>query len=253
VCVGINYTGTAKELNGCVNDAKNVRRFLIKSWGFKSENIVVLTDDTRDARRLPTKANILSAMKWLVKDAKAHDSLFFHYSGHGGQIKDMDGDEVDGFDEVIFPLDYEQKKVGIISDDILNDFLVRTIPDGCRLTALFDSCHSGSVLDLVYLYHSDGRLKKSEVSDKFRQMKSSAGDVISFSGCDDSQTSADVVKNGLAVGAMSYAFMKSLEANPKQSYQQLLKNVREILRKNYSQKPQLSSSHRIDTNLRFIL
>ena len=60
-------------------------------------------------------------------------------------------------------------------------------------------------------------------------MKSSSGDVvrtliiaaangliqlwqISFSGCDDNQTSADVVKNGLAVGAMSYAFMKCLGA-----------------------------------------
>lgn len=79
-----------------MNDAKNVRKFLMSmfdsriyhgpthtthstgNWGFKSENIVVLTDDTRDSRRLPTKANILGAMKWLVKDAKAHDSLFFH-------------------------------------------------------------------------------------------------------------------------------------------------------------------------------
>jgi len=105
----------------------------------------------------------------------------------------------------------------------------------------------------VYLYHSNGRLKNSEVSNRYRRTKSSAGDVISFSGCEDSQTSADVVKNGLAVGAMSYAFMKCLDANPKQSYQQLLKNVREILRKNYSQKPQLSSSHKIDTNIPFIL
>lgn len=49
-----------------------------ESWGFKSEDIVILTDDVQDPRRLPTKANILGAMKWLVKDAKAHDSLFFH-------------------------------------------------------------------------------------------------------------------------------------------------------------------------------
>jgi hypothetical protein len=76
---------------------------------------VVLTDDTRDSRRIPTKANIMGAMKWLVKDAKAHDSLFFHCecaiyipnqsayvfldSGHGGQIRDTDGDEADGYDE----------------------------------------------------------------------------------------------------------------------------------------------------------
>jgi len=253
VCIGINYAGTAKELNGCVNDARNVRSFLMKGWNFKSQDIFLLTDDTSDPRRRPTKANILNAMTWLVKDAKAHDSLFLHYSGHGGQVRDTDGDEVDGYDEVIFPLDYEQKGVGIITDDVLNAILVHPLPDGCRLTALFDSCHSGSILDLVYLYHSDGKLKNSEVSAAFRQQKSSAGDVISFSGCDDNQTSADVVKNGLAVGAMSYAFMKCLDANPKQSYQQLLKNIRQVLRKNYSQKPQLSTSHKIDTNIQFIL
>ena len=39
---------------------------------------MILTDDNKDPKRLPTKANILDAMKWLVKDAKAHDSLFFH-------------------------------------------------------------------------------------------------------------------------------------------------------------------------------
>ena len=80
-----------------MNDAKNVRKFLMSmccgyhiycgsadmtrftgNWGFKSEDILVLTDDTRDSKRLPTKANILGAMKWLVKGAKAHDSLFFH-------------------------------------------------------------------------------------------------------------------------------------------------------------------------------
>ena len=75
----------------------------------------MLTDDIRDSKR-PTKANILSAINWLVKDAKAHDSLFFHCtpaiytphhtllmllldSGHGGQIPDTDGDEADGYDE----------------------------------------------------------------------------------------------------------------------------------------------------------
>ena len=39
---------------------------------------MLLTDDSRDPNKLPTKANMLNAMKWLLKDAKAHDSLFFH-------------------------------------------------------------------------------------------------------------------------------------------------------------------------------
>lgn len=131
--------------------------------------------------------------------------------------------------------------------------MVRTIPDGCRLTALFDSCHSGSALDLVYVYHSNGLLKSSPVSPRYRKLKSSPGDVICFSGCEDSQTSADTTEGGLAVGAMSYAFVKCLNAKPKQSYQRLLKDVRSLLRQRFSQRPQLSTSHKIDIRKRFII
>jgi hypothetical protein len=84
---------------------------------------------------------------------------------------------------------------------------------------------------------------------------------ISWSGCKDSQTSADATEAGKATGAMSYAFITALSElysgslslfiahlgfvgeNRQQSYQQLLNNIRDILRSKYSQKPQLSSSH----------
>ncbi|KAH9911697.1 uncharacterized protein B0H18DRAFT_1059868 [Fomitopsis serialis] len=52
---------------------------------------------------------------------------------------------------------------------------------------------------------------------------------------------------------MSYAFMKTLTDHKDQTYQQLLQHLRQILHKNYSQKPQLSSSHRINTNHKFIM
>lgn len=85
-------------------------------WNFKSQDIMILTDDNKDPKRLPTKANMLDAMKWLVKDAKAHDSLFFHCewtiyvlclfahalpldSGHGGQIRSTTNDEAEGYDD----------------------------------------------------------------------------------------------------------------------------------------------------------
>lgn len=45
-------------------------------------------------RQQPTRQNILEAMRWLVAGAQPNDSLFFHYSGHGGQAKDVSGDEV---------------------------------------------------------------------------------------------------------------------------------------------------------------
>ncbi|KAH8096904.1 caspase domain-containing protein [Cristinia sonorae] len=251
VCIGINYRGQPYELFGCVNDAKNVYRFLNRHHHYKEQDIILLVDDSKNPRQQPTKKNILDAMRWLVKDAKPNDSLFFHYSGHGGQVKDRDGDELDGWDEVIYPLDYQT--AGSIVDDLMHAIMVKPLPTGCRLTALFDSCHSGSILDLPYLYHTNGRTKGSQVKSSHIKAKATPADVISWSGCKDSQKSADTFEGGAAAGAMSYAFMTSLTMNPHQSYQELLRSVREILKKKYSQRPQLSSSHRIDTNLQFIL
>jgi len=230
-------------------------------------------------------------MKWLVRDARTNDSLFFHYSGHGGQTKDLDGDEADGYDEVIYPVDHET--AGEIVDDIMHEIMVKPLPPGCRLTSIFDSCHSGSALDLPYIYSTEGKVKEpnlaaeagqnllttatsyargdmggvlkgvvglvktatgsqQKASEYAKATRTSPADVISWSGCKDSQTSADAHEAGDATGAMSFAFMSTLYANKNQTYQQLLVNVRDILRAKYSQKPQLSSSHPMDTNILFI-
>ncbi|KAF8998340.1 peptidase C14 [Hymenopellis radicata] len=250
LCIGINYIGQKHELKGCINDARHVHDFLLNHCNYKNENIMVLTDGDANKRRWPTKANMLGAMRWLVQDAHAHDSLFFHYSGHGGRTRDLDGDEISGFDEVIYPMDYLEH--GSIIDDILHDFLVRPLPMGCRLTALFDCCHSGTVLDLPFSYDTHGNLTL-QVTQKAYRKKMSSADVICWSGSKDGQTSADTFQGGVAVGAMSYAFIKSLRANHNQSYQGLLKSVRTILYPRYSQTPQLGSSHRIDTKIRFII
>lgn len=75
----------------------------------------------------------------------------FHYSGHGSQVEDLDGDEVDGNDECIMPVDYKTK--GVILDDEINDTIVRPLPRGATLHATFDSCHSGTILDLPYVFN----------------------------------------------------------------------------------------------------
>jgi len=51
---------------------------LAERWGYKPEDIVMLTDDTRDSRRLPTRKNMIEAMHWLVRGARSQDALFFH-------------------------------------------------------------------------------------------------------------------------------------------------------------------------------
>ncbi|KAJ7257089.1 peptidase C14 [Mycena rebaudengoi] len=246
LCIGINYRGQSHELRGCINDAKHVFSFLVRHAGYKPKDIVVLTDDSPHQRSQPTRKNIIDAMHWLVRDARPHDALFVHYSGHGGQTPDKDGGEVDRWDEVIYPLDYEHN--GHIVDDEMHDIMVKPLPSGCRLTAIFDSCHSGTVLDLPYIYDHRGHVNQRALA-----RKATAADVISLSGCKDDQTSADTFEDGAAVGAASHAFIKAIEAHPHQSYREFLHNVRVILHPKYSQKPQLGSSHPIDTSLKFIM
>ena len=82
--------------------------------------------------------------------------------GHGGQTKDLDGDEEDGYDEVIYPVDFRQN--GHITDDEMHRIMVRPLKAGVRLTAIFDSCHSGTALDLPYVYSTQGILKEPNMA-----------------------------------------------------------------------------------------
>ena len=100
-------------------------------------------------------------MRWLVKGSKTNDALFFHYSGHGGRTKDVSGDELDGYDETVYPVDFMKK--GHILDDTIHDELVKPLPSGCRLTAIFDSCHSGTAMDLPFIYDSNGDIKEPDI------------------------------------------------------------------------------------------
>lgn len=243
--------------------------------------MVILTDDQQNEMSQPNKRNILRAMHWLVHDARPNDSLFFHYSGHGGQTPDLDGDEEDGYDQVIYPSDF--RIAGHIVDDDMHRIMVQPLMPGVRLTAIFDSCHSGSALDLPYTYSTQGELKEPTLAksagqgllsivssyargdigaiqdtamgllkkaatgnahfERVRQMKASPADVIMWSGSKDEQTSQDTFVNGEATGAMSWAFTTALKKNPRQSYVQLLNSIRDELATKYTQRPQLSCSH----------
>ena len=151
--IGINYVNMppgAGQLKGCINDALNISQFLQDS-GFSRSDIRLLTDDNQNDG-LPTHDNLIAGMKWLVEGASAGDSLFFHYSGHGGQSEDTTGLEEDGLNETIMPADFQM--AGQITDDVMHDLMVRSLPAQVRLTAIFDSCHSGTALDLPFVYHS---------------------------------------------------------------------------------------------------
>jgi metacaspase-1 len=153
--IGINYEGSKAPLQGCHQDVDNIHDF-ITSQGYPTDqkSQVVMRDDEHTdphGRFWPTGANILAAMQWLVSEPGTCN--FLHYSGHGGQIADTDGNRVSGFDSTIVPYDYEKK--GQIPSGVLHKTLVSRLPPKSTLFMIFDCCHSGSVAELPFIYRSD--------------------------------------------------------------------------------------------------
>ena len=126
-------------------------QFLVsKGYPTDEKSMVILADD-RKGPFYPTGHNMLAAMDWLVSEPNTQ--CFLHYSGHGGQVKDPDGDRDSGFDDTIVPVDYLQN--GQIDSDTLHRRLVSKLPPSSTLFVVFDCCHSGSAIELPYVYRTD--------------------------------------------------------------------------------------------------
>ncbi|KZS87306.1 hypothetical protein SISNIDRAFT_471061 [Sistotremastrum niveocremeum HHB9708] len=165
--IGINYRlykTRYRHLPGTHEDVYEVHKFMQKRWNLPNSAVTLLSD-AHDAlpHQIPTAQNIISEMEKLVEDAIPGDHLFVYFGGHGEQLPDKDGDEDDELDEAIVSCDGR-----LITDDDMHDILIRPLPPGCRLTALFDCCHSGTVLDLPYniptSFHASSRSPSPSLS-----------------------------------------------------------------------------------------
>lgn len=259
--VGINYRHSEQlALKGCVNDVKCMKDVLISKYGYLPQNVRVLTDEAEvDLRFAPTRKNILEGLRWLVADAVAGDQRFFQFSGHGMQIRDVDGDEwEDGKDEAILTCD----EVAIVDDEILRVFA--GMRRDVKLTALFDCCHSGTVADLMYTFKLGQGSNTYQMQIANRRNRNLPSNVVVLSACMDPQTAADSKFDGkwiltpegqwiyewaTAMGAFTYYFLKTLEELDKDGegvsdgviVHQLLAAVTDKLKNNgFTQIPQFS-------------
>lgn len=164
VIIGINYQGQKGELRGCHNDAFNMQKYVQGRYGFPTSDTVMLIDDGKHTK--PTRANILAAYKKIVAESRPGDSIFLHYSGHGTKVRDLNGDEDDGYDEAMVPLDF--KRAGHILDDDLYKIIVQGLSPGVHVVAVMDCCHSGTILDLPYLFKANGKFTQMEVDKGFK-------------------------------------------------------------------------------------
>lgn len=121
---------------------------MLAANGFDQQNIVELRNEQA------TCAAIKSEFEKLIAKATVGDYVYVHFSGHGQQITDLNGDEDDGLDEAWIAYDaqfafakgiYEGQNH--LLDDQLNLYLHRLrekVGKGGKIVVIADACHSGS-------------------------------------------------------------------------------------------------------------
>jgi len=213
-----HYEGWSGELLACEADATDMAA-IAASTKFRQK--ILLT-------KKATRRAVAAAIKDAAGSLKAQDIFFLTYSGHGGQLPDLNGDEPDGQDETWCLYD------GELVDDEIYSYLGK-FRAGVRILVLSDSCHSGSVLKLAYYgggtgvtvaapraesaapryramppqvalrtYQAhrqmyDPILRSRKLANTMAAVKASA---MLISGCQDNQLSSDGNFNGLFTGTL---------------------------------------------------
>ncbi len=136
--VGIDeywYVGVSK---GNKQDVKDMQQLAQSVWGYQSHQIRTLIDAQA------TRKNILDSFdNWLIKESRPGDKVLFYFSGHGYYVVDDNGDESDGYDETLCPVNTRGKKM-MIRDDEINARLQRLKER--KVTVIIDACHSDSMV-----------------------------------------------------------------------------------------------------------
>lgn len=239
-----NYVGTNHALQGCINDAENLSEFLVQS-GFVDQKHITLIKE-------PKHAQILDGIKSLAEESneKYISHIFVSYSGHGTYMQDTNGDEVDGQDEALVPVDF--RTAGMVSDDDLCEVFAQINPS-TRVSVLLDCCHSGTALDLPFKFVG------SEMSSPCGSGSRCHPKTVMISGCKDAQTSADAYDQQRKEysGAMTSSLLDVLKVEPTIGCDAfaLVAAMRVLLKeRNMSQIPQLCASQCADDcpNPRFL-
>lgn len=202
--VGINAYPT-QPLRGCVNDALTFATYL-KDEGFAVD--LCLND-------CATYTSIISGIKKLTNGAMSGDTLVFYFSGHGSQIPDTSGDESDGLDEILCPINTNFHNGIYITDDELYS-LFKNMPSSINVEIILDCCHSGTgIRDLTgirskFMPPPKNLTRKEALKTRYLSLrnKEQKGSFIVWSACSANETAADVeITAANYRGAFTYTFL----------------------------------------------
>ena len=219
--IGINYRGDyALQLPAASHELRTMQQYLTRV-GFTPRERKLLVED--DPSNLPTRANILSALRWLVRGAVSGDALFLHYCGQSGPADDVMHDlydtnrQLDTSVDSLVPLDY--KLSGFLYAEELQDILLGSLPAGVKLTCVLDAPRLSSLLQLPHritqlgdnsLTATEGTQNSDVVANV--QVVTYAGDVA-----------------GVGAGSLTTAFISASNATPLLSFRQLVLDMGYIM------------------------
>lgn len=197
------------DLRGAVNDVELVARTLESRLGFAPGDITFLKNSQA------TRAAILDAIDDLVGKSQPGDRVYFHFSGHGSQAPDRNGDEEDKLDETIVAYDSRMQGIPDITDDELNARFARFRTKDVVL--VFDSCHSGTVTRAI----SEIRPRSIPADDRGDLYATTRAAVavetlpyVLMTGAPSNLTALDgPIEQGQFYGLFTYSLVRSLEAN----------------------------------------
>lgn len=198
-----DYAGTADELRGCQNDARNLACELVKSSVATHDDITMLMEPTLSDMR-----DALESLRRASTDPSV-THVFVSWSGHGTSQPDRNGDEVDRMDECLCPVDFATVG-GLLDDELCR--IVSSFDHDTKVTLLLDCCHSGTAVDLPWRFTGLRTTERASSGTRTAYHPN----VVAISGCRDDQTSADAydsVHNEFS-GAMTRAALDVLAIEP---------------------------------------
>lgn len=227
--IGISDYGNAKEMPykwTNINGTNDVRLLepLFEKQGFYTTTLM-------DSKA--TYSAIIKEINKLTLKCKKGDYVYIHFSCHGQPFEDQNGDEEDGWDESIVPVDagmiyekgvYEGDR-HIIDDDLLvmMNKIRSKIGNTGVIYVVLDACHAGTSFrgddeDVVrgtnYGFSVEGkRYRPTRIEKKNHyQMESTPGyaPIIYLEACRPYQKNVEIVEKGVNYGGLSYYISRVL-------------------------------------------
>ncbi len=228
--VGISNYDTAltgyqwNNING-VEDV-NLISPILKKQGF---NLLTLLDEQA------TFDNITRQLSAFVSKTKKGDVVYLHFSTHGQPVEDQNGDEKDGWDEAIVPIDaykiykkgtYEGKKH--LLDDQLNKYVVKLrekIGPSGMLYVVIDACHAGTssrandetVRGTKVGFTANNKVFKPSITKKSHykiEASTKWANVLFIEACRPDQVNKEVKVGSKSYGPLSYNIAQALSVKP---------------------------------------